>query len=111
MNDGEISGDGCGRIYLICIARALLARGEHVRGLDNFSTGGRENIADILSSMEFREADLLDRQAVAAACEDVDYVLHQAAVVSVPKSITDPLHCNQINVDGTINLVAGKRRR
>ena len=71
------------------LARALLQRGECVRGLDNFSTGKRENIAE-LARMDFREADLLDPAAVAGACQDVDYVFHEAAIPSVPKSVADP---------------------
>ena len=90
------------------LARALLQRGERVRGLDNFSTGKRENIAD-LARLEFRAADLLDLAAVTEACRGVDYVLHQAAIPSVPKSVADPASSNRANVDGTVNLLIAAR--
>ncbi len=90
------------------LARALLARGEHVRGLDNFSTGKRENVAD-LGAMDFQEADLLDLPTVSVACRGVDYVLHQAAIPSVPKSVADPATSNRANVDGTVNLLIAAR--
>lgn len=90
------------------LARALLQRGEHVRGLDNFSTGKRENIAE-LAGMDFHEADLLDPAAVAGACQDVDYLFHEAAIPSVPKSVTDPASSNRANVEGTVNLLIAAR--
>jgi nucleoside-diphosphate-sugar epimerase len=90
------------------LARALLQRGECVRGLDNFSTGKRENIAE-LGRMDFHEADLLDLAAVAGACQDVDYVFHEAAIPSVPKSVADPATSNRANVDGTLNLLIAAR--
>ncbi len=90
------------------LARALLQRGEQVRGLDNFSTGKRENIAE-LGRMDFHEADLLDLAAVAGACQDVDYVFHEAAIPSVPKSVADPATSNRANVDGTLNLLIAAR--
>lgn len=90
------------------LARALLQRGERVRGLDNFSTGKRENIAD-LGRMEFHEADLLDLPAVALACRGVDYVFHEAAIPSVPKSVADPAASNRANVEGTVNLLIAAR--
>jgi nucleoside-diphosphate-sugar epimerase len=91
------------------LARTLLARGEKVRGIDNFYTGKRENIAEILTRLDFRECDLLDLDAVHQACQGVDYVLHQAAIASVPRSVTDPLSSNRANVDGTLNLLLAAR--
>jgi nucleoside-diphosphate-sugar epimerase len=90
------------------LARALLQRGERVLGLDNFSTGKRENIAD-LARLEFRTADLLNFEAVAETCRGVDYVLHQAAIPSVPKSVADPAGSNRANVEGTVNLLIAAR--
>jgi UDP-glucose 4-epimerase len=87
------------------LARALLARGESVRGIDNFSTGRRENIAKILVHMEFHEADLLDLDAARKACEGIDFVLHGAAIPSVPKSLQDPMGSNRANVDATVSLL------
>src|SRR6266851_5275107 len=68
------------------IARALLAQGDEVRGIDNLSTGKRENLTEILGQIDFREADLLDLDAVHNACRGVDYIFHEAAIPSVPKS-------------------------
>jgi nucleoside-diphosphate-sugar epimerase len=87
------------------IARGLLARGDDVRGIDNLSTGKRENIAEITSKIDLREADLLDLNAVRDACKGVDYIFHEAAIPSVPKSVLDPLGSNQANVDGTVHLL------
>jgi UDP-glucose 4-epimerase len=91
------------------LARAVLAQGDKVRGIDNLSTGRRENIAEILSQIDFREADLLDLGALHDACCDVDYVFHEAAIPSVPKSVLDPLGSNQANVDGTVHLLIAAR--
>src|SRR5215831_20927931 len=91
------------------IARALLAQGEQVRGVDNLSTGRRENITEILDRIDFREADLLDMEAMKKACTGVDCVFHQAAIPSVPKSVRDPLGSNQANVDGTVNILIAAR--
>jgi len=91
------------------LARALLARGERVRGVDNFSTGKRENLAEILDQIDFREADILDLDAMHRACVGVDFVLHQAAIASVPKSVLDPLGSNRANVDGTVNVLVAAR--
>jgi len=91
------------------IARALLERGEQVRGIDNFATGKRENIAEILKHLDFRQADLLDLTAMREACAGVDCVFHQAAIPSVPKSVLDPLGSNQANVDGTVNILIAAR--
>jgi nucleoside-diphosphate-sugar epimerase len=89
--------------------RALLERGEQVRGIDNLSTGRRENLTEVLHQIDFREADILDLDALHQACEGVDYVLHQAAIPSVPKSVVDPLGSNRANVDGTVNVLIAAR--
>src|SRR5271165_6226631 len=91
------------------LVRTLLERGDEVRGVDNFATGRRENLAEVLSTMDFREADILDLDAMHKACEGVDYVLHQAAIPSVPKSVLDPLSSNRANVDGTVNVLVAAR--
>ena len=91
------------------LVRALLARGDEVRGVDNFSTGKPENLTEVRSQIDFREADILDPNAMHLACQGVDYVLHQAAIPSVPKSILDPLGSNAANVDGTVNLLVAAR--
>jgi UDP-glucose 4-epimerase len=91
------------------IARALLSRGERVRGVDNFATGKRENIAAILDRIDLRETDITDLDAMHKACAGVDFVTHQAAIPSVPKSVLDPLGSNRANIDGTVNLLVAAR--
>jgi UDP-glucose 4-epimerase len=91
------------------IARELLQRGEEVRGVDNFATGRDENVADIRSKIDFRESDLLDADAMRQACDGVDFVFHEAAIPSVPKSIADPYSSNRANIDGTLNLLIAAR--
>jgi nucleoside-diphosphate-sugar epimerase len=100
---------GIGGFIGSSLARALLSRGEQVRGIDNFSTGKRENLADILPSIGFHEADILDLDAMHKACTGVDFVLHQAAIPSVPKSVLDPLASNRANIDGTVNVLVAAR--
>src|ERR1700684_3852189 len=100
---------GIGGFIGSSLARALLAKNEQVRGVDNFSTGKQENLASILGQIDFREADLLDLDAMKAACAGVDYVLHQAAIPSVPKSVLDPIGSNRANVDGTVNVLGAAR--
>jgi nucleoside-diphosphate-sugar epimerase len=100
---------GIGGFIGSSLAHTLLARGEQVRGVDNFSTGKRENLADILDRIDFQEADILNLDAVHKACAGVDFVLHQAAIPSVPKSVLDPLGSNRANVDGTVNLLVAAR--
>ena len=100
---------GIGGFIGSSLARALLARGEQVRGVDNFSTGNRENLTEILDRIDFREADICDLPAMHKACAGVDFVLHQAAIPSVPKSVLDPLASNRANVDGTVNVLVAAR--
>lgn len=87
------------------LCRTLLEKGEKVRGFDNFSTGKRENIAPFQSQIDFREANLLDTDALKDACAGVDYILHQAAIPSVPKSVIDPVSSHRANIEGTFNLL------
>lgn len=91
------------------IARALLARGEQVRGIDNLSTGNRANLADIGPKIDFHEADILDTDAIIEACKGVDYIFHEAAIPSVPKSVKDPVSCNRACVDGTVSVLVAAR--
>ncbi|MGC2697717.1 MAG: SDR family oxidoreductase [Candidatus Angelobacter sp.] len=91
------------------IARELLSRGETVRGLDDFSTGKWANIEEIKDDIDFRGVSLLDRGGVVAACEGIDYVLHQAALPSVPKSVAEPELTHAVNVNGTLNLLLAAR--
>ena len=91
------------------LAHVLLERGERVRGSDNFSTGKAANVAGIRSRIELIEADLNDTAAAAEACRGADYVLHQAAIPSVPRSVVDPMESNRANVDGTLSLLIAAR--
>jgi UDP-glucose 4-epimerase len=100
---------GIGGFIGSSLARALLAKSEQVRGVDNFATGKRENLQEILSRIDFREADILDLDAMHNASAGVDFVLHQAAIPSVPKSVLDPVGSNQANVDGTVNVLVAAR--
>lgn len=100
---------GIGGFIGSSIARALLARGEQVRGVDNFSTGKKENVAEILDHIDLREADIADLDAMRRACGGVDFIFHEAAIPSVPKSVLDPLASNRANVDGTVNVLVAAR--
>jgi UDP-glucose 4-epimerase len=96
------------------IAAALLQRGDSVRGVDNFATGKRENLLG-LEAMEFVEGDLADLDVARQACAGVETVFHEAALPSVPRSVTDPISSNVACVDATVNLLwaakeAGVRR-
>jgi nucleoside-diphosphate-sugar epimerase len=95
------------------LAEALLRRGERVRVFDNFLTGRRENLAGFAeahgAAFELVEGDLRDLDAVRRAVDGVDYVLHQGALPSVPRSVADPLLSNAINVDGTLNVLVAAR--
>jgi len=90
------------------IAAALLERGDTVRGIDNFITGKRSNLAG-LEAMEFLEADLADPPACAQACEGVEIIFHEAALASVPRSVADPVATNVACVDATLNLLVAAR--
>jgi nucleoside-diphosphate-sugar epimerase len=92
------------------IARSLLAEGAKVRGLDNLSTGNLGNIEEIGSQIDFRQADVLDEHALASACQGVDYVFHEAAIPSVPKSVADPIGTNGPNLTGTLNVLEASRK-
>jgi len=91
------------------IAHELVSRGETVRGLDDFSTGKKENIADIQRDIDFRHVSLLDNPGLASACDGIDFVIHQAALPSVPKSVVEPELTHAVNVNGTLNLLLAAR--
>jgi nucleoside-diphosphate-sugar epimerase len=91
------------------LAHALIDRGEDVRGIDDFSHGRSENIADILRRFDFREADITNAHAIRSACDGMDYVLHEAALGSVPRSLVDPLATNHANVAGTLSVLEAAR--
>ncbi len=91
------------------LARALVERGEEVRGVDNYLTGKAANLAGYEARIDFREADLRDAAAVRIACEGIDYVLHLGALPSVPLSVENPEPSHRCNVDGTFHVLEGAR--
>ncbi|MGP8004067.1 MAG: SDR family oxidoreductase [Smithella sp.] len=91
------------------IVEELIHRGEQVRVLDNFSTGKRHNIESFMDAIELIEGDIRIYQIVRQAVEGVDYVLHQAALPSIQRSISDPIATNEVNVIGTLNLLRASR--
>jgi len=90
------------------LAEELVRRGETVRVVDDLSTGKRENIAQI-PGIEFMEGDLADIGVAQRATKGIDFVLHQAAIPSVPRSVQDPVTSNRANVDGSLNLLVAAR--
>ena len=93
------------------LVEAILKLGCRVRVLDNFSTGKRENIAEFLDNQNFEliEGDIRNLEDCQKACEGVDYVLHQAAWGSVPRSLEFPVLYNEINVKGHLNMMQAAR--
>ena len=93
------------------LCEALLSNGNKVTCLDNFATGKRENIEPLLENpnFEFIEGDIRNLSDCANACEGMDYVLHQAALGSVPRSIKDPITSNDVNVSGFLNMLVAAR--
>lgn len=89
------------------IVRELLAQGNEVRVLDNFATGKRENILPLMKNdkMTMIEGDLRSFHTVRAAVKGVDYIMHQGALPSVPRSINDPITSNDVNILGTLNIL------
>jgi len=89
----------------------FLTKGHHVICLDNFATGHRHNIAPFLENPNFTliEGDIRDLSTCHQAVKNVDYVLHQAALGSVPRSIKDPITSNDVNVSGFLNMLVAAR--
>lgn len=91
------------------IVDELLARGQKVRVLDNFSTGLRTNLAHVENDIELVEGDIQSYERVHTAVKGVDYVVHLAALPSVPRSVQDPLTTHQVNTTGTLNVLLAAR--
>ena len=87
------------------IVEELVRLGHKVRVLDNFSTGKRENIAPFLKQIELIEGDIRDEETCRQAIKDIDYVLHQAAMPSVPRSLAEPVITSEVNIMGTVKLL------
>jgi len=96
------------------LVRALLDQGRLVRVVDNLSTGRRENLEGLderyPGRFEFRELDIREKEELESALAGVDRVFHQAAMVSVQKSVEDPTLCHEVNVTGTLNVLEAARR-
>jgi nucleoside-diphosphate-sugar epimerase len=91
------------------IVAALVARGERVRVLDDLSTGKEANLATFKDRVEFIKGDIRDERACAAAMKGVRFVLHQAALRSVPRSVDDPLSTDAVNVHGSLMVLQAAR--
>ncbi|MEK7703926.1 MAG: NAD-dependent epimerase/dehydratase family protein, partial [Myxococcota bacterium] len=90
------------------LVHALLARGERVRGIDNFVTGRAENLEGA-GALDLIHADITDPAAIASAMRDVDFVLHEAAIPSVPRSLEDPVRSHEANATGTLRVLEAAR--
>ena len=90
------------------LCEELVRRGERVRVVDSLITGKRANLAHV-PGVEFIEGDLADLDVAHRAAAGVDYVLHQAAIPSVPRSVTDPITSNRANIDATLNVLVAAR--
>ncbi len=99
------------------LTQALLQLDQHVVGLDNFATGHRANLREVEGHVapdqwrrfRFIEGDIRDRAACRQACDGIDFVLHQAALGSVPRSIEDPLTTNSVNIGGFLEMLTAAR--
>lgn len=94
------------------LVEAIIKLGYQVRGLDNFSTGKKENLGEFIDNpnYEFNEGDIRDLNTCMKACEGIDFILHQAAWGSVPRSIEMPLLYEEINIKGTLNMMEAARQ-
>jgi len=90
------------------LTEELVRRGERVRVVDSLITGKRQNLAH-LTGVEFVQGDLADMAVATAAVKGIDYVLHQAAIPSVPRSVQDPITSNRANIDASLNVLVAAR--
>ena len=90
------------------LTEELIRRGHSVRVVDNLVTGKRRNL-DHLPGVEFIEGDLADPEIAEHAAKGMDYVLHQAAIPSVPRSVKDPVASNRANIDASLNILVAAR--
>lgn len=108
---------GCAGFIGSHLIETLLKLNQTVVGLDNFATGHRHNLDEVKTQVssvqwerfQFMEADIREPEACREACRNVDYVLHQAALGSVPRSLADPLSTNAANIDGFLNMLVAAR--
>jgi len=91
------------------LVRRLVAEGKTVRAVDNLSTGRVSRLDDLMTAIEFVKGDLADKRVSQDAVKEIDYVLHQAAVPSVQRSVQDPVGTNRANITATLNLLESSR--
>ena len=91
------------------LTEALLARGHQVRVVDNLATGKPENLAPLRARVDFVEGDVADPAVCRAVVKDMEFVLHQAAIPSVPRSVQDPVTSHRANVEATLSLLMAAR--
>ena len=91
------------------IVDALIKNGDEVRVIDDFSSGRRENLEGVSDKIELTEGDIRDKAVVGKIMQGIDYVLHQAALRSVPKSLGNPELYNDVNINGTLNILTAAR--
>lgn len=93
------------------IVKRILEQGDFVRVVDNFSTGRKENIKEFLDNLNFElmEGDLTDMKVAENAVKDMDFVLHQAAIPSVQRSVEDPIKSNDANINATLNILVASK--
>ncbi|TAK91058.1 MAG: Vi polysaccharide biosynthesis UDP-N-acetylglucosaminuronic acid C-4 epimerase TviC [Burkholderiaceae bacterium] len=99
------------------LLQALLENGQHVVGLDNFSTGHQHNLDEVQTLVgpqawqrfQFIRGDIVDLDTCQKACENIDYVLHNAALGSVPRSLKEPLVTHAANINGMLNMLVAAR--
>ncbi|AFL89072.1 nucleoside-diphosphate-sugar epimerase [Terriglobus roseus DSM 18391] len=92
------------------LVHRFVEEGAQVRAFDNLSSGNMENLAAVRDRIEFIQGDVQDAEATAAACRDVDYVFHEGAIPSVPKSVADPLGTDSPNLRGTLQMLESARK-
>ena len=110
---------GCAGFIGSNLLETLLKLGQTVTGLDNFATGHQRNLDEVRASVSpeqwarftFIEGDIRDLAACQRAVQGVDFVLHQAALGSVPRSLKDPITTNDVNVGGFLNVLVARARR
>ncbi|HEY3357525.1 MAG TPA: SDR family oxidoreductase [Polyangia bacterium] len=91
------------------IVHALVARGESVRVIDNFSTGREANLACVMDAIELIRGDITELETVRRAMQGIEYVLHEAAIPSVPRSVEQPIESDRANVLGTLHVLVAAR--
>ena len=90
------------------LTEELVRRGHTVRVVDSLITGKRQNL-DHIRGVEFIEGDLADMSVAASAVDGIDFVMHQAAIPSVPRSVNDPVTSNRANIDASLNILVAAR--